>query len=75
MSICDAKRKTRDTSSDQIEPRKVLSAQVANVLLDYIPMRPVRAKRGAELRLIFDGSGVMKAGHFKSEGLAATTGA
>lgn len=75
MPARDAKRRTRDTSSDQIEPDKVLPAQVANVLLDHIPMRPVRAQRGAELRFIFDGGGVMKAGHFQPEGLTATTGA
>lgn len=75
MPARDAKRWTRDTSSDQIEPGKVLSAQVANILLDHVPMRSVRAKRSAKLRLVFDGGGVMKAGHFQPEGLTAPTGA
>ena len=38
-------------------------------------MRSVRAKRSAKLRLVFDGGGVMKAGHFQPEGLTAPTGA
>ena len=45
---------------------------MTDVLLDDVPMRPVLSQRGAILRLVFGGGGVMEASHFEAEGLPAT---
>jgi hypothetical protein len=68
----DAERGTRDAGGKKVYTVKVLVAQVPDVLLDDVPMRPVLPQGGAELRLVFDCACVVEAGHLKAERLAAT---
>ena len=69
----DAEGRTRDTSSQKVNARKILMPNMAEILLDYVPMRPVFSEGGAILRLIFNCGGMMEASHLKTEGLTTTT--
>ena len=68
----DAEGGTRNACGEKIYAGKGLVPQVTDVLLDYVPLRSVPAESGAELRLVFDRSSVMEAGHLKTEGLTTT---
>jgi hypothetical protein len=68
----NAKGRAGDSRRKEVYSRKVLSPEVADVLLDNVPMRPILAECGAKLGLVFDGSSVVKTGSLKAEGLAAT---
>ena len=70
----DAKRRAGYSCRKQIQAGEVLWSKIANVLLDDIPMRSVRAEGSAELGFVFDSGRMMKARHFQSKGLTATSG-
>jgi hypothetical protein len=71
----DAERGTRDACGKQVYAGKLLMPDVADVILNHIPMRPVSSQRGAILCLIFNCGGMMEASHLKTEGLTTTTSA
>jgi hypothetical protein len=71
----NAEGRARDTSGQEVYTCEVLMPDMAQILLDHVPMRPVLAEGGAILRLVFNSSSVMEAGHLKTEGLTTTTSA
>jgi hypothetical protein len=69
----NAEWRTRDARRQEINAGEILMPDLAEILLNDVPMRPVFPQGGAVLRLKFNGGGVLKAGHLQTEGLATTT--
>jgi len=70
----DAEWGARNASRDKVNTAKIFMAEMPDVLLNDVPVRPVFPQSRAELWFIFNRGRVMEASHFKAEGLTATTG-
>jgi hypothetical protein len=75
LLACDAERRARNARSQEVNAGKILIPEVSDVLLHYIPVRPVFSQGGAKLWLVFNCGGVMEPGHLKAESLTTTTSA
>jgi hypothetical protein len=71
LFACDREWRTGQTASYKIDSAIWSAIERSQILLDYIPARPVHSKRGAAMLIDLDQGSVLKARPLQTEGLAA----
>jgi hypothetical protein len=70
LFTCDAKWRTRNTTSDQVYITKGTGLEVPNILLHDIPVRTIQPQCGAELGFILNDTNMVEARPFQAKRLS-----